>query len=228
MGKLGFISDAHGNPIGLQACVDALRARGAERLFFLGDAVGYLPLAEEVLGILDGEQAQCQLGNHEAMLCGMLPLDPAKDKTYRIGELGARLDAGKKSAIGAWPRRRAIVEGRMRLLLVHGSPSEELTGYVYPNSELDEFARLDYDMVFLGQTHIPFSRRAGAVQVINVGSCGLPRDGTSDASCALLDTGTGELELLRIKFDVQSLLRLADARAVVPAAVRRLLLKAAA
>jgi hypothetical protein len=71
MGSIGFVSDAHGNPYGLQACVDALRERGAGTLYFLGDAVGYLPLAEEVLAILAREGATCQLGNHEAMLCGL-------------------------------------------------------------------------------------------------------------------------------------------------------------
>ena len=47
--KIGLLSDAHGNPDGLANCISVLRSRGAERLFFLGDAVGYLPRWLEVL-----------------------------------------------------------------------------------------------------------------------------------------------------------------------------------
>ena len=47
--KIGILSDAHGNPHGLNRCLTALKREGAERLYFLGDAVGYLPDWKDVL-----------------------------------------------------------------------------------------------------------------------------------------------------------------------------------
>lgn len=214
--------------MGLEGCVAVLREHGAERLYFLGDAVGYLPLAEDVLAILDRENAVCQLGNHEGMLCGMISLDPSKDETYRLGELRARLSSNRIAQLANWPRRREVALDGVRILLVHGSPSDELAGYVYPDTDITAYADLAYDIVFVGQTHIPFCREAGKVRVVNVGSCGLPRDGTSDASCALLDTRSGEVELLRARFDIQALLERSERCAPVPASVRRLLARAAA
>ena len=42
--KIGVVSDAHGNPYGLKTCIDFLRVRAqVARIYFLGDAVGYLP-----------------------------------------------------------------------------------------------------------------------------------------------------------------------------------------
>ena len=52
---IGLLSDAHGNPLGLRSCLAALRAAGAGQVYFLGDAVGYLPGEAEVIDILLAE-----------------------------------------------------------------------------------------------------------------------------------------------------------------------------
>ena len=46
---IGLLSDAHGNPLGLRSCLAALRAAGAGQVYFLGEAVGYLPGEAEVI-----------------------------------------------------------------------------------------------------------------------------------------------------------------------------------
>ena len=63
--KIGLLSDAHGNPAGLGLCLDVLRAHGVERLFFLGDAVGYLPRWLPVLAMLREQGVTCIRGNHD-------------------------------------------------------------------------------------------------------------------------------------------------------------------
>lgn len=224
MKKIGIISDAHGNPYGLRACIDELRALGAESLYFLGDAVGYLPLAEEVLEILHSEKVICQLGNHEAMLCGLLPLSPEKDRTYQLSELLKRLPSNVIHDISLWPSRRFFITASLRVTLIHGGPRNELTEYVYPNSDLSQFATLDSDVVFVGNTHIPFMSRVGNTRIVNVGSCGLPRDGTVEASCVLFDPGNDVIKFLRVQFDVEALLSAADRRGRVADSVRRRLI----
>ena len=44
-------------------------------------------------------------------------------------------------------------------LFVHGSPTDPLTGYIYPDSDLSEFSEIDADVVFMGHTHHPFVRQ---------------------------------------------------------------------
>lgn len=224
MGKIGLLADAHGNHYGLRACIDALRGREAEALYFLGDAVGYLPFAEEVLTILRAEDVICQLGNHEAMLCGLLPLSKEKDVIYQLGMLLERLPPATIHEISLWPSQRSFIVNSVQVTLLHGGPSNALTEYVYPNSNLSRFADLNSDIVFVGNTHIPFTSTVGTTRVVNVGSCGLPRDGTNEASCVLFDPVKSTIELLRIRFDASALISEALRRGpVADAVIRRLI-----
>lgn len=201
---LGFVSDAHGNPDGLSGCLAALRDARVERLYFLGDAVGYMPGENAVLELLAASGAIPVLGNHEAMLLGTLELPGARDRVYRIGEARKRIEPRWHAWIETWPVELPIVVDGVRLLLVHGSPADPLGGYVYPDSSLDSFHALPYDVVLMGQTHRPFTARAGDVSVVNVGSSGMPRDAGHLASCAVYDTATRTAEILRVPFDADA------------------------
>lgn len=203
--KLGFISDAHGNPEGLARCLGALAQEGCEQLYFLGDAVGYLPEENAVFELLEESGAICILGNHEAMLLEQLALSPARDEVYRLAEARARLLPRWRSVISAWPTRLDLEIDGAKLLLVHGSPTNPLEGYVYPDSDLSSFDAVPHDLVFMGQTHRPFCRNHGRVTVVNVGSSGMPRDVGNLASCALYDSSLRRAEILRIEFDASAL-----------------------
>lgn len=207
MTKIGFLSDAHGNSPMLAACLRKLRRLGAGDVYFLGDAVGYLPGEAEVLRILRSEGVRCQKGNHEAMLLGDLPLAPSKDEIYRLADARARLSAEDREYVEAWPDHRVLDAGGLRLLLVHASPRDYLQEYVYPNSDLSVFDDLDYDAVFMGHTHYPFVARLGGTLVANVGSCGLPRDQGDLPAFALFDADENRCEVYRLEFDSGSVVR---------------------
>src|SRR5690242_10324659 len=91
--RVGLLSDAHGNPLGLRRCLAVLRAAGVGPLYFLGDAVGYLPGEGEVIRTLAEAGAVCVRGNHEGMLLGELPLDPVRDGAYRLSAARDRMAA---------------------------------------------------------------------------------------------------------------------------------------
>jgi predicted phosphodiesterase len=88
----------------------------------------------------------------------------------------------------------------LRCLFVHGSPSDPTYGYVYPDTDLSSFAGFEADVIFMGHTHRPFVRRNGDYLFVNVGSCGLPRDGDPRGSVCLFDTHSRSAEILR--FDI--------------------------
>lgn len=203
---IGLLSDAHGNPLGLRSCLAALRGAGAERLFFLGDAVGYLSGEADVLRELRECGVECVRGNHEGMLLGDLALDPVRDEAYGLADVRARLSADDRELIEAWPERREVLLDGRRILLVHGSPWQPLTGYVYPDGDLEPFAELEYDAVFMGNTHRPFVTNRGGTLVANVGSCGLPRDEGDLMACAVYDTASGECRVLRVRLGVDEIL----------------------
>ncbi len=198
---IGFISDAHGNYIGLKKCINFLRKKEAEDIVFLGDAVGYFTDPNEAINLLITENVTCLLGNHDAMLIGQLDLDSQRDEIYKICETKKNIDKSFFPAISSWLPFRRIEIGPKRIICLHGSPWDPVGGYIYPNSDLANFSSLDCDIVFMGHTHLPFIKKAGNITVVNVGSCGLPRDQGNLLSCALYNTVKDKIEIFRIFWD---------------------------
>lgn len=198
---LGFMSDAHGNVEAFNKGFACLCSLGAERVFFLGDAIGYIP-SSAVLNALDmlGDQVLCVRGNHEAMLLsGRVPSE--RDSIYHLGFLRSNLTKWQVEMISSWPVRHREVFDGINLLLVHGSPADPTYGYVYPDTNLAGFFP-DADWVFMGNTHHPFIREHAGIHYVNIGSCGMPRDDGRFGSAALLDTKAGTARILR--FDISS------------------------
>ena len=168
--KIGFISDAHGNSEGLRACLEVLRRRErVEEIYFLGDAVGYLPDFAGVIGILREGGIVCLKGNHDAMLVGELDLDGDKDRVYRIGRVRELVSEEDRDFLQSRAPRLELTAGGRRLCLFHGSPWDPLNGYVYPDSDLTPFADLECAAVMMGHTHRPFVGHAKQTLVVNVG-----------------------------------------------------------
>jgi predicted phosphodiesterase len=202
---IGFLSDAHGNSEAFGQAVSLLRSRGAEDIYFLGDAVGYLP-GDAVIDALRDSDAIPILGNHDRALVSRT-IDPALDHIHRIGETLATVTERNLEFLAGWPEERVVTSRAGTLLLVHGSPQDHLYGYVHADTDLAPFADVEARYVFLGQTHRPFVRDLAGITFVNVGSCGLPRDcGHLGAAC-LFDDATGDVEILR--FDIAEATRAA-------------------
>jgi predicted phosphodiesterase len=198
---IGLISDAHGNSLAFDRGVSLLLAQGAKRLYFLGDAVGYVP-SVAVLDSLThlGDRIRCIRGNHEAMLLTG-QYDPARESVYQFEALRTNLTQQHLEMISIWPACRRVEIAGLKLLLVHGSPADPTYGYVYPDTELGGFAP-EADWVFMGNTHRPFVRVHAETCYVNVGSCSMPRDDGRYGSVALLDVEARRASILR--FDIEA------------------------
>jgi len=200
--KIAVISDVHGNLCALRGCLRVIEERRCDRLISLGDVFGYYPDGVACLEALNLAGAELLMGNHEAMLLGLLPCPPEKDEVYQLGGTFGRLGLEQRKTLqGLVPYKEVLLEGK-RLLFAHGSPWDPLQGYVYPDTDLEPFADLEYHTVFMGHTHHPFvSQPAPGYRVINVGSCGLPRDIGTMSAFAIFDVLSGDTEVLTVEFD---------------------------
>jgi len=192
---LGLLSDAHGHIAALRRGLALLQAAGAEQIVFLGDAVGYVPDPGVVTALRELGIAAVR-GNHDEM---MLRGDASAERRqiYRHDETARQLNSDELAFVAAWPTERRLRAGRYDCLLVHGSPSAPLNGYIYPDTDLAPFKDVDADVVFMGHTHHPFIRAEHGKLFVNVGSCGLPREAGRRASACLFDAATGEAKILR-------------------------------
>jgi predicted phosphodiesterase len=159
-----------------------------------------------VMKNLEMSDAKCLLGNHDSMLLGMLEVDERKEEIYRLQNARKKLNEQDFIELSKrLPFLNETIAGK-RILFVHGSPWNPLMGYVFPDSDLKMFSVLPYDYIFMGHSHYPFSKKSGHVTIVNVGSCGLPRDHSSLLSCAVYNTVSMESEIIRLPFDIEELL----------------------
>lgn len=203
---LGVIADIHGNHAALGVVLEEFRRRGVCQVAFLGDLVGYYAFVYECLAMLAAFDVMAVRGNHDQVALDCFEAGHRDDRYRRA--YGTALDRGLASAgpmvvrfLQASPPKRTIRLRGRTLLLCHGSPWDPLEGRVYPDSEdWDRFCSLGVDVVLMGHTHYPLSRRCGSVCVINPGSVGQARHRSSVASAALLDVGTLACQLLDIPY----------------------------
>lgn len=207
--RLGLLADVHGNSVALRACLERLEPLEVDDVYFVGDAIGYLPDAAACLERLEAVGAHCQQGNHEAMLLSVLSgeaIDAERDAVYGLRVAGAQLGPELRERIASWPEWRELTVGDRRMLLVHGSPQDPLFGYVYADREPERFIDPAYDVIVMGHTHRPFTREVGERLLVNVGSVGLPRDVGNLATFAVYDSATGRAAIYRVEFDVDEVL----------------------
>jgi len=197
---VGFLSDAHGNEGALLKGLDTLRGLGADRLFYLGDSVGYVPSKSVLVRLSERAPViQCVRGNHEALLLHDSH-SPEEELVYLLRYTRGLLSKKELEFLVSWPSEiREEIDGNV-LLLVHGSPSDPISGYVYPDTDLSQFSPQS-DFVFMGNTHHPMVSEFGPTTYVNVGSCGLPRDDGRFGSVALLDTYSRKVNIYRFNIE---------------------------
>jgi putative phosphoesterase len=199
--KIGVLSDAHGNWKALEKCLLALQVLGVEVIYFLGDAVGYLPGEKEVMDLLVAFQARCQKGNHEGLLLGELVLSDEKDRIYGLSRVRQRISMKDLRIVQQWPEIQNLTCDGKQILLVHGSPKDTLQGYIHRDADFSFAFSYPHDAIFMGHTHYPFAINYHNKLIVNVGSCGLPRDQGDMAAFAVYDSQEHHAEIYRIQFD---------------------------
>lgn len=196
--KFAVLSDAHGNLEYFNKCIDYIENSGIDNIFYLGDIFGYCDKALEILQKLKKMNAKCILGNHDAMVLGILEVDEKKDEIYRHkAEMDNISDEDKRFLAGLTPFHTQNTNNK-EMLFVHGNPYNPLNGYMYEGDKnIKNICNLPYDIVFMGHTHRPFIKKIYDKTIINVGSCGLPRDFGNKPSFAIYDNGV--INIIRLE-----------------------------
>ena len=196
--RLGILSDAHGNVEAFRLGLQILAEAHAEVIYFLGDAVGYIPDAG-VVGLLQKGNIRSIRGNHDDMLIHQVAT-AEQDAIYRHRETSTALNPAERRFLETLPLKTEFHSDGIATLFVHGSPTDPLTGYIYPDSDLSEFSEINADVVFMGHTHHPFVRRFDRKLFVNVGSCGLPRGQDLRGSVCVFDVAERRAQIIR--FDI--------------------------
>lgn len=202
--KIGVFSDVHGVIDVFNQTIDMLRKAGAEQIIYLGDAVGYVPHLGAFKAWTNADILSIR-GNHEQMLIDN-DIDSKKDAIYQLSKLKSNLSNEDWIFLKQLPDQLNLKFNNHNFLFIHGSPNDPVNGYVYPDTDLSLFnySTKDYDVIFMGNTHRPFYRSLKNKLFINVGSVGLPRDGSPYGCACLFDCQSLQVSFLKINLEQQA------------------------
>jgi predicted phosphodiesterase len=118
MAIYGVLGDVHGNREALVAALEAIGARGVERLLCVGDLVGYNADGDECVALLRERGALCIAGNHDLIGTGRLGFERCSNKAmHSLKRTRRALRPETAQILRALPSHQ-LVEGHV--LLTHG------------------------------------------------------------------------------------------------------------
>jgi putative phosphoesterase len=202
--RIGFISDIHGNLEALEVALDAMKKRTPDRLYCLGDLVGYGANPNECI---ERVRRNCQiavLGNHDAAAIGHTSIQYFNSYAQEAITWTSRVITEENLA---YLRAMPLAISTGDVLLVHATPRDPAHwDYIFSQKEAQRhFKEMDEPVAFIGHSHIPaeFKDETSGKRIINIGSVGQPRDGDPRLSCGLYDTDTGTFQWIREVYPVQ-------------------------
>ncbi len=182
-------------------------------VFCLGDMVNYGPYPKPCIERVKSLTDKVVRGNHDNALgrnmdCG------CSAKYKELSDAGKAftstvLTISEKNYLGNLPVTLNIEVEGTKFLLSHGSPGGDIYKYLRPDVSDDEFEGelqdINADVVFIGHTHLPMTRKIKGITVVNPGSVGQPRDSIPLASYAIWEDG--HIEIKRVPYDIEATVR---------------------
>ena len=206
--RWALLSDIHSNLDALTAVLEDMATQGADEVFALGDLIGYNAQPNEVLRLLRERKVQCIQGNHDRAVLTGHPAGFNPYATAGVDYTRKVLQPQHRTWLAELPEMRAPGASGVTAMLVHGSPRDPLSEYIFPGSPAWLFEELaeaagSPSIVAMGHTHVPMRVDQGTL-FVNPGSVGQPRDGDARASYCVLDTTRRTTEFHRVPYDVES------------------------
>jgi len=218
--RYGFFSDVHANEEALRAAIKDFESEKLDKLFFLGDAVGYGPSPNECVSLIDEITDIKIMGNHDYAALGLIETDLFNHFAQESMEWTmAQLDDKSRKIMSEF-----VPDYRFRLFhLVHSTPREPHNwNYLLDLDEAeDNFPYFSKQVCLIGHSHRPAIIKKyqdrhcflieeeetvieiGFKYIINIGSIGQPRDGTSKGCYLIYDTKNKLAKLKRVEYDVK-------------------------
>jgi predicted phosphodiesterase len=217
--KFAIISDVHGNLAALESVLSYLESRNIDRIYCLGDVVGYGPHPAECLRLIRKRQIPCLRGNHEAYaLAAQVPRNLHRDAVAGIRHARNVLFAEDRQFIETWPDE-VVLHGMSFVHASYPDPAE----WDYLSDQRAARCHLAAQPTFIsffGHTHRQggFRCHGGRIEplipdqsvklsgitvlAINPGSVGQPRDADQRAALAVFCRGRGVVEFHRVSYDI--------------------------
>lgn len=214
-----IVSDIHSNLEALEAVLDDAERRGGfDRVWCLGDLVGYGPDPSACLERLRRFELVAVAGNHDYAAAAIIDAADFNGAAYTaIRWTAEQLGEEERTFLSGLP----LVCQVPPFTLVHGSLRDPIVEYLtHPTQAAATFDLLTTDHCLVGHSHYPFICREnggmplflplqesqpmppdGGRCIVNPGSVGQPRDRDVRASYAVYDDDSSAVEHYRVPYD---------------------------
>jgi diadenosine tetraphosphatase ApaH/serine/threonine PP2A family protein phosphatase len=218
--RYAILADMHSNLEAFEAVLGDADGRGGfDKMWCLGDVVGYGPDPHECIGRLRQFEPVCIAGNHDWAAIGKMDTSEFNPVAALAAHWTAdQLTAEDKEYLSGLPLK--LYENGFTL--AHGSPREPVWEYLLSTEAAQEnFVHFDTPYCLVGHSHVPlifelvddkavykeFSERANLELkdqrlIINPGGVGQPRDGDPRASYAIYDSEAQAVYHYRVEYDI--------------------------
>lgn len=219
--RYGFFSDVHANLEALQACVIDFKTEKLDKLYFLGDAVGYGPNPDECVKLIKDISLANLMGNHDYAALGLMETDYFNQYAAEsVGWTKASLTEKAIEIMSDFELTHQVED----VLLVHASPRDpENWHYILDMEDAEEnFDFFTHRICLVGHTHRPYivskkEHEPGELvkeneeiikddrrYLINIGSVGQPRDGDPRCCYLIYDSETRKVSFKRVAYNVKN------------------------
>lgn len=213
--RVAVIADIHGNQIALEAVLQDLAQQAAvDHLVIAGDLCLNGPCPRQALETVRGLHCQVIQGNVDAEIVTKA-VEKGEKKRGTVGWTREQIGQPGIDYLASLPFSHRIANPNgSDLLIVHANPLN-LEDAIFPNapdSTLEHFfSGLEpaIGALAFGHLHIAYTRRWRRLLLVDVASCGLPRDEDLRAAYGILtwQDGTWNAEIRRVPYDVQEVVK---------------------
>jgi len=218
--RFAILADIHSNLTAFDAVLgDAERRGGFDKIWCLGDVVGYGPDPHECIERLRQFEPLCIAGNHDWAAIGKIDTSEFNPVAALAAQWTAQqLSAEDKEYLLNLPQ--IVYEDDFTL--AHGSPREPIWEYLLSiEAAQNSFDSFETAYCLVGHSHVPLvfelidekavyrefedgaNLKLGKTRmIINPGGVGQPRDGDPRASYAIYDAEAQTMHHYRVEYDI--------------------------
>jgi diadenosine tetraphosphatase ApaH/serine/threonine PP2A family protein phosphatase len=218
--RVAVISDIHANLHAFESVLAAVDAERPDRIWCLGDLVGYGPRPNECVALARERADVCLAGNHDLGVLGAIDLEEFSGDAgaAALWTRGVLEDDARIFMTGLQPT--GLAEG---VGLYHGSPRDPVWEYILSEgSARASFKAAPEPLILVGHSHVALALaelRSGVSGglapagtetdfgsgrwLLNPGSVGQPRDGDPRAAYLMLDLARKFAAFRRVAYPIE-------------------------
>lgn len=218
--KLAFISDIHGNAIALDAVLNDLKEKNVDKVFVLGDICYRGPEPQRALDLVRELDCEVIKGNADEWVVRGVQQGEVPDHVLSLMNkeqewIVSQLSEESMEYLKELPTQLNLEVEGIRIHAFHATP-HSLFEVVPPSASdetiMEKLVTADADLYIYAHIHKPYIRFINGKCIVNIGSVGLPFDGVSKASYAIVEINEGSIQTsnVRVSYDVQKVVEQYD------------------